>query len=155
MFWRAFRWGKLGPGLFFEVEKGKHINAAMYRNQILAGPLYDFWTESFLEVTNSLVMEDGALIHKGVAKKFREESGMLVHEHSPNSPDLNPIENIWAWVKYRLAKDYAYLTSEAELRKVVKELWNSIPTDYLNNLVESMPDRIEATIKAKGGSMCF
>ena len=25
MFWGTFRWKKVGPGLFFEVEKGKHI----------------------------------------------------------------------------------------------------------------------------------
>jgi hypothetical protein len=32
---------------YFDVPKGEHINLKMYCDQILAGPLNDFWTESF------------------------------------------------------------------------------------------------------------
>jgi transposase len=152
MFWGAFRWGKMGPGLFFNVPKGEHINSKMYRDQVLAGPLNDFWTESFLDVADPLVMEDNAPVHKGVANTCRKELGMTIHPHPPNSPDLNPIENIWAWVKYRLAKDYPYITSEAQLREAVQKICDSIPNDYFNKFIESMPDRYAAVVKAHGGS---
>jgi len=136
----------------FNTEDGRHINAAVYRDQVLAGPLHDFWSESFLDVTDPLVMEDNAPVHKGVAQKFREEVGMSIHPHPPNSPDLNPIEKVWAWIKYRLAKEYPDLTSGAELKKIVQEMWDSITDATFNELIESMPDRIAAVIAAKGGS---
>jgi len=27
MFWGAFRWGKIGPGLFFELDNGMKVNS--------------------------------------------------------------------------------------------------------------------------------
>jgi transposase len=42
MFWGAFRWGKMGPGVFFELEDGKKVNSTIYRDQILKGPLQEF-----------------------------------------------------------------------------------------------------------------
>ena len=43
MFWGVFRIGKIGPGMFFELEPGVHINSTVYRDQVLTGPLQDFW----------------------------------------------------------------------------------------------------------------
>ena len=42
MFWGAFRWSKMGPGTFFDLEDGQKVNSAVYRDQILLGPLKDF-----------------------------------------------------------------------------------------------------------------
>ena len=30
LFWSAFRMGKMGPGVFFDLEAGKHINSTVY-----------------------------------------------------------------------------------------------------------------------------
>ena len=38
-----------------------------------------------------------------------------------------------------------------ELEKMVKAAWKSLPPELLRKVVESMPDRIEAVILAKGG----
>ena len=35
IFWGAFRWGKMGPGVFFELEDGKKVDFIVYRDQIL------------------------------------------------------------------------------------------------------------------------
>ena len=43
MFWGTFRMGKMGPRFFFELEVGKHINSTVYRDQVLIGPLQDFY----------------------------------------------------------------------------------------------------------------
>ena len=122
MFWGTFRWEKVGPGLFFEVEKGKHINSIMYHDQVLAGPLNDFWSESFLEADQLWVMKDSAPVHKRAAKIGWEELDMIVMPHLLNSPDLNSIENIWTWIKFRLARNYTYISLEAKLKRVVLKL---------------------------------
>jgi len=56
-------------------------------------------------------MEDNAPVHKKVCILVRQELGMTCHQHPPNSPDLNPIENIWAYMKHQILKEYGYITS--------------------------------------------
>ena len=96
MFWGAFRKGKIGPRLFFKLEKGQKITSLVYRDQVLLGPLKIFMDESVSEGVQPIVMEDNALVHKGVNKELRSRLEWAEYEHPPNSPDLNPIEHIWA-----------------------------------------------------------
>jgi len=42
MFWAVFRKGKIGPGL---LEKGESVNSTVYWDQILLGPVQQFWEE--------------------------------------------------------------------------------------------------------------
>jgi hypothetical protein len=69
-----------------------------------------------------------------------------------NSPDLNPIENVWNWMKNKLQDSKA--TSLPQLKQEIKELWTLHMDDiqYLKNLVESMPRRLEAVILNEGNS---
>ena len=122
MFWGAFRKGRMRPGVFFELEKGQHVDSITYRNQILLGPLKDFWEESFGDVDEPIVMEDNAPVHKKVCIPVRQELGIICHQHPPNSPDLNPLENIWGDVKGIIARDYYYVSSEKEMKRIVLKL---------------------------------
>ena len=152
MFWGAFRYGKVGPGLFFQLEKGQKINSTVYRDQILLGPLKTFVEESHSEGFEPIVMEDNAPVHKGVCMAARKELKWLSYEHPPNSPDLNPIEHIWAYLKDQITRYYSHITSQAEMRRVVQEMWNNFMNTQWNGLIASMPARMKAVIAAKGGS---
>ena len=94
MFWGAFRWGKIGPGVFFDLEDRGTVNSTIYRDQILKGPLMEFWEDAFGDIQEPIVMEDNRPVHKGVCKQPKEELKWPPYEHPPNSPDLNPIDNI-------------------------------------------------------------
>jgi transposase len=155
MFWGAFRWGRMGPGVFFELEDGKKVNSTIYRDQILTGPLQEFWEASFEDVEQPVVMEDNAPPHKKVCIPVRQQLGMKCHQHPPNSPDLNPIENIWAHMKHIISKEYAHITSQKVMKEVVVSIWNDFGDHRWDHLVESMPERIQAVIKARGGSTRF
>ena len=80
---------------------------------------------------------------------------MKCHQHPPNSPDLNPIENISAYIKHRIAKEYSHITSVRAMKQVVVNIWNEFEDHRWDDLIESMSDRIKAVIKAKGGSTSF
>jgi hypothetical protein len=63
------------------------------------------------------------------------------------SPDLNPIEHLWNHLKTRLEE---YKKAPRRMGKLDKE-WNDIGPEMCQNLIESMPQRVEAVIQAKGG----
>jgi DDE superfamily endonuclease len=145
----------MGPGMFFELEDGKKVNFTIYRDQILTGPLQECWEEPFEDVEQPVVMEDNAPPHKKVCIPVRQELGMKCHQHPPNSPDLNPIENIWAHMKHIISKKYAHITSQKVMKEVVVSIWNDFMDHRWDHFVESMPERIQAVIKARGGSTHF
>ena len=64
------------------------------------------------------------------------------------SPDLNPIEHLWNIVKIKRKGFKA--TSKDNLFDKITQIWNTIPMETLQKLVESMPERIQAVIAAKG-----
>lgn len=67
----------------------------------------------------------------------------------PMSPDLSPIENLWHIVKRKIAG--RHFQTKNQLWEAVLAAWNSIPLGSLISLLDSMPRRIEAVIKSRGG----
>ena len=102
-----------------------------------------------------IVMEDNALVHKKVCIPPREALGMETLEWPPNSPDLNPIENIWSYMKDIIARDYAQVSSAKEMKRIVQDMWQQFTDGQWDKLIESMPNRMEAVIAANGGSTRF
>lgn len=66
------------------------------------------------------------------------------------SPDLNPIENLWSILDTMVSK--RKVNNEEELFNCLNEAWKSIPLSILHNLVDSMPRRCKVVIDAKGGN---
>jgi hypothetical protein len=72
----------------------------------------------------------------------------LLKAWPPNSPDLNPIENLWAYVQAEVNK--MACRSFEEFREAVKHVMAAVPPTILTHLYDGMPARIEEVI-AKGG----
>ena len=68
---------------------------------------------------------------------------------APTEPDLNPIEHLWEEVKRRRRGQHA--TNKAGLQKLIQETWDGLGPEVCQKLVDSMPARCEAVIKARGG----
>ena len=94
-------------------------------------------------------MEDNTIIHTSEATiaAFQvlgiNKSWWLV-----NSPDLNPIENVWQLLKWRLAK--RFLKTDARVKQYLKEEWEKIEVDDYKNYITSMKDHCWIVIKVGG-----
>jgi len=65
-----------------------------------------------------------------------------------NSPDLNPIENLWNIVETNVEKRMP--DNRGDLVQFMKEEWGKIPDSVLINLVNSMKTRCELVIEKNG-----
>jgi hypothetical protein len=80
-------------------------------------------------------------------------------EWPPQSPDLNPIENLWTELKVHFHKRFMELcggaskSMEARCRygEILQEVWYDQGMELMNALIESMPCRCAVVIEAKGG----
>lgn len=72
-----------------------------------------------------------------------------VIETPPQSPDLNVIEHVWAYLEKEIRK-LPQPKGIPELRKLVEEQWNKVDPSFTRKLVESMQNRLKEVIKRKG-----
>jgi hypothetical protein len=86
-----------------------------------------------------------------LAKKWFKDHGYTVMTWPAQSPDMNPIEHLWVHIKTKLGEFEHPPKGIQELWERVQKLWDEIPASVCQNLIESMPRRIEALYKAKGG----
>ncbi|MBN3279959.1 TCB1 transposase, partial [Polyodon spathula] len=66
------------------------------------------------------------------------------------SPDLNPIENLWHYLKIAVHKRRP--TNLNNLEQICQEEWAKITPTLCAKLVHTYPKRLKAVIAAKGGS---
>ena len=77
---------------------------------------------------------------------FGKKNKIELLEWPVNSPDLNPIDNLWINMKNKVSEKQP--SSAAELAQVVKK----ISKEYFKNIIDSMPRRMEAVIKSRRGN---
>ena len=99
----------------------------------------------------ALFMQDGAAVHtaKATLKMFEEVGVNLLAPWPPCSPDLNPIENMWAIVSREVEKRMP-LNEGDDLWRIVKQCWDRIPVSTVNRLVASFPGRVKKLVTQKG-----
>ena len=159
MIWGCFIGNKLGSIVFVD----ENINQDVYQ-ELLQQHLLEFMkvlrTEGLNEIT---FQQDNARPH--TAKRTQcwlentgQEHNFKIMRWPAYSPDLNPIENLWAWLKLELHRHYpdtkhlpsgAYVV-KAVLKERLMEIWWEIEEEVLNKLIESMPHRVEQVITASG-----
>jgi len=147
MVWGCMGWE--GVGQLAEVEG--RMDADQYV-AILEDHLVPSIEESGIFEEEAIFQQDNDPKHTSKkAKKWMEDHNISLLDWPPQSPDLNPIEHLWKHIKSELTKYPTQPKGVWEIWERVAEVWDKIRPEVCQNLIESMPRRVQAVIKAKGG----
>ena len=104
-----------------------------------------------LDATQVIFQQDNASVHttKMMQEWFLRQRFSLL-TWPAQSPDLNPIEHLWAILKRRLNQYDSPPKGMIELWERIVQVFSSITAHDCRRLIESMPKRIEAVIASKG-----
>jgi hypothetical protein len=167
MVWACFTGNRVGPLI---VCDDGGIGSDEYEDILYDGlfsliddilePPEDPETIQVADENTYVFMQDNAPCHKSTeVLEFLAEHQVPVMKWPPQSPDLNPIENLWVTLKARFYTRFTELFNhpskslEARYRygEVLQEVWYSQGQELIDALLGSMPRRVQAVIEAKGG----
>jgi transposase len=99
-----------------------------------------------------IFMDDNARPHRArIVNDLLEAQNIRRMVWPANSPDSNPIEHVWDRMQRQLSERLYYPDTLDELEIALREEWERIPREYINNLIRSMPRRVLAVHRARGG----
>lgn len=148
----AFCANKKSELVFFE--NGETIDTTIYTQTILPNYISMMNSENYCNKRNIVFQQDGAPAHTSkVSINFLEKNFGTIWGKGiwpGNSPDLSPIENLWSILKDKI-EIYPFPKSSSELIIRIKNAWNLIKPEVLENLSESFVDRVLEMEKKNGG----
>jgi transposase len=149
--WSCFCGDEMGP--LYILPEGETMTAKRYK-WVLQKLFIPFYEQMVRKYGKDVVMqEDNAPWHTAkTIKKYLSNKKVRRMIWPPQSPDLNPIENLWKYIKDMISKEKHKVRTTAEMRQALQRIWPQIDREFLLKLCDSVPRRWEACLKNKGGA---
>lgn len=72
----------------------------------------------------------------------------LLDDWPANSPDMNPIEHVWSWMKTYVNKEAP--TDKQSLTKAIEAAWDEIPQNTIQAYIGHLNTVCQQIVAAKG-----
>ena len=99
-----------------------------------------------------MVLQDGALAHTAKSTfEYADENDVTLLQNPPNSPELNPIEKVWGWMKREI--EQLNPQSKEEYITIVQEIWDAIPQTVIQGFIRHNKTVVNELIESEGGTI--
>jgi len=89
--------------------------------------------------TQLIFQQDLVAVHtSNYSSWWMESHGFKILKWAAQSPDLNPIENLWIHLDNKVRKRSPLPLNKNEFIEVVQEEWRNLPIEYIQALIGSM-----------------
>jgi len=147
MIWGCMTWDGIGYSTKIDGKMDADLYVSILEDELQKS---SEWHEK--TPTDVIFQQDNDPKHTSKkAMDWFKNHGFQVMKWPSQSPDLNPIEHLWYHLKTQLSGYQDPPKGIHELWDRVQTEWEAIPVEKVQGLIESMPRRVEAVIKAKGG----
>ena len=140
-------------------DRKRTLNSEYYVNEILDKVVLSDVLRNDARRNEIIFMHDNSPIHTAhrTRKWIRRNRLKVMKNWPPKGPDMNPIENVWAEIERQLARRQC--RDRHELWMYVSQTFETLttddnngePSDYLKNLINSMPRRMAEVVQRDGG----
>jgi transposase len=155
MIWACFAGCVKGPmvPLVLPLVTGKPYLSTL---QHLLPSFMDFLPQDPFDL---IFMHDNAPIHtSNIVKDWLSDQEFITMDWPAYLLDLNPIKHVWRELKSLLHRQHPDLKTfkggkdrvRECLVEILPEAWDAISEDFLENLLISMPHRVQAVLDADG-----
>lgn len=152
MIWSFISWD--GPGPLIFIEGG--IDGQGYKRLLNSYALPHLLEKLGENGVPQTYMDDGASCHDcELVVDFCAAKGIQRTNWPARSPDMNPIEHVWGWIKHRLTNLEVKPKNIRELKIIITEIWNELTIDSIQKLYSGMPKRIEELNRVGGWNTKF
>jgi len=129
------------------------MNAEIYTD-LLESELIPFSEEFHSE--DFVFQQDNAPIHFArYTKMFLESKKIPLMQWPAISPDLNPIEDFWGILSAKVFRGGRQFETLKDLKEAIVKEWANIDKPVLQNLVNSMPRRLQLVEQQKGDTISY
>lgn len=151
MFWGCFCEAGLGPLYPCNGTVNTDRYISILEHQLI--PTTTLWYPNSADWT---FVQDNAPCHASKkTKKWLSDHHVRTMQWPPNSPDLNPIENLWGVLKQKLLRLGSH--SKPQLIENVQKMWfeDEDIKALCATLIESMPKRVSEVLKNHGEAIHY
>lgn len=140
--WGCFSWGGVGPLHFIDGIMDRLVYRDILQNVMLP---YAEWEMPLRFV----FQQDNDPKHTSrLVQNWFDENNVQVLQWPAQSPDLNPIENLWEEVERGIPT--TNFPNKQSLIDKINEVWTNLPIITTQNLISSMPRRCQKVISNNG-----
>ena len=105
------------------------------------------WSSEWIFQQDNAAAHASSVTKQALKKMFPNRH---VTDWPAKSPDLSPIENMWAWVLRKLQTSDERINSVAELKAGITRVMKSVTPQLCSRYISSMPQRLHTVLHRNG-----
>jgi transposase len=125
--------------------EGYRLTTETYKRHVLQGEVMNHLTRA-----DKVFMQDGAACHTaGATLRYLDNKGVEVLAPWPaRSPDLNPIERLWAILQVRVSRHHP--STIDDLARAVQVEWDNLRPETINGVIDDFDVRVQTVASLRG-----